>query len=689
MITSRGWWFLIVILSLLSVGLFDEQPWRVGRSAHGTLILFTLTLLVWFLGEWLLFVLRVRLVVPALRVRRELRDRCGPVDTLWVGRSYQVLVQLHLAHWGSLPCLKLRDYLPSVIEPGQGKTEIEEALTAEERLALNYNIRCPAAGLVRFQGVGIQLADFQGFFHHATFIPDVIEYRVLPPLADAEGRRPTVKRHNLLPSPGVHRHLRPGSGSELLDLRDYLPGDPPKTIAWKVSARRDRLITKEFESDVPVRCTLFLDTSHSVRIGQPGQNALSKLVEISGAVAQANAAGRDLTGICLFDEQAVARYTRPARGARSLVQLLNVLADAAGLAPATGQARVAALLPPAYALAQEVYPYLLRPELNQIPLWASRFWPIPTYSAEGSRLPWRLFCGAALLLASIPVAGMGLFLYLASGFLQLIAELLSMPESLLAVISVILAAGTAILYYQGVLFVCRALSLTFSPQKRRLARWRKRLAAILAERYHLAPGGVGILIEDDEQFSLCLQRFLAEHQVPYPLPLYDRRGRYLFASPRKVDILTRALLRAVGKGHDNELFVLLVDLLELVDQLEPLLRAVKVALARHHQVLLICPWPPGAPAPLLRGSAERGARSAEANREPSGASSSALRAPRSHVSTIVSQATVARLHRAYEELRRTFARLGVPVLCAERGDPVRLILDRLDRLRTLGLGDRR
>ena len=40
-----------------------------------------------------------------------------------------------------------------------------------------------------------------------------------------------------------------------------MPGDPPRTIAWKVSARRDRLITKEFESEVPVRCTLFLDTS--------------------------------------------------------------------------------------------------------------------------------------------------------------------------------------------------------------------------------------------------------------------------------------------------------------------------------------------------------------------------------------------------------------------------------------------
>src|SRR5207302_354096 len=66
--------------------------------------------------------------------------------------------------------------------------------------------------------------------------------------------------------PGMHRLYRPGSGSELLDLRDYQPGDPPRTIAWKVSARRDKLITKELEREVPVRCTLLLDTSRSVLV---------------------------------------------------------------------------------------------------------------------------------------------------------------------------------------------------------------------------------------------------------------------------------------------------------------------------------------------------------------------------------------------------------------------------------------
>src|SRR5262249_9147075 len=157
----------------------------------------------------------------------------------------------------------------------------------------------------------------------------------------------------------------------LLDLRDYLPGDPPKTIAWKVSARRDRLITKEFESEVPVRCTLFVDASNSVRVPSPpvgdgqtpgARNALDRLVEIAASVLQTNAGIRYLTGLCLFDEQGVT-IVRPSRTRVQVTQMLHLLADAAALTPSAGRADPEALLPLAYTFAQEVYPDLLRADL--------------------------------------------------------------------------------------------------------------------------------------------------------------------------------------------------------------------------------------------------------------------------------------------------------------------------------------
>jgi uncharacterized protein (DUF58 family) len=518
-----------------------------------------------------------------------------------------------------------------------------------------YRIYCPATGRIRFEGVRVQLADLQGFFYHVGFVNDARSYRVMPMLVDAEGRGPSRKRHNLLPPPGVHRLRRPGTGSELLDLRDYLPGDPPKMIAWKVSARRDRLITKEFESEVPVRCTLFVDTSNSVRLGPPGQNALSRQVDIAAAVAQATVAARDLVGLCVFDEDD-ASEVRPARTRQHLSAILNRLADAAGLAPAQGKAPVDDLVPAAYAYAEEVYPRLLRREINAFPFWLAWLKPRASSTIRHPTLADRLYRWLPVWLALYTVLAAGLLFLAANVYVDYALSGLFLVLSGLLMMAFLLARLGARLLF---------------PQRRRLQRWRKQLAALLSVRYGLAPGGLGLLLEDDDLFSLHLQRFLAEHHVPYSLPLFDRKGQYLFSSPAKVDVLARQLTRAVARSHDNELFVLLVDLLEIPEHLGPLFRAVKVALGRHHQVMVICPWPPGLPPPPRRaGPSLLGALQGGSDQPIA-------------LAELLRQATTLRFHEAFQRLRRSFARIGVPVLCAQDKDPAALIVERLDRLRTV------
>jgi hypothetical protein len=234
------------------------------------------------------------------------------------------------------------------------------------------------------------------------------------------------------------------------------------------------------------------------------------------------------------------------------------------------------------------------------------------------------------------------------------------------------------LYLPSVRFLCDGLPMLFSARRRRLARWRKRLAALLALRHRLGPAGLGTLLEDNERFSLELQRFLAEHHVPYQVPLYDTQGQYQFAAPSKVEHLARALLQAIGKGHDNELFILLVDLLELSDQLDPLLAAVRVALARHHQVVVICPWPAGVPLPPAQAATEPDLLGTLLSL-PGAAQPSSLAEVRPFVQRLLAQ----RLHSEFHRVRRAFARLGVPVTNAMSNEPVPLILERVERLRGL------
>src|SRR5262249_61079904 len=81
MITSRGWWFLIITLAVLALGVLG------GRLS---LTLLALTPLLWFAGEWFWFSLRMRVIARSLAGRRRLWGERGGVDTLWAGRRRPV-----------------------------------------------------------------------------------------------------------------------------------------------------------------------------------------------------------------------------------------------------------------------------------------------------------------------------------------------------------------------------------------------------------------------------------------------------------------------------------------------------------------------------------------------------------------------------------------------------------------------
>jgi uncharacterized protein (DUF58 family) len=648
MLTARAWWFLLTVFLLLILGIL---------GGFALLVLLSLTLWLWFGAEWLLFAVRAHRLGRRLVIEREVRDERGPVTTLWAGNTFEVHVKLRLPGFWSLAHVALADLVPFAVEYVEGETATEGALAPRRPLRFSYRVRCPAPGLARFEGGRVQLADLQGFFQYTGFVRGAVVLRVLPALVDDKGRAASAKRHNQLPPPGVHRLRRPGSGSELLDLRDYLPGDPPRTIAWKVSARRDRLITKEFESEVPIRCTLFVDTSNSVRVPSVGGTALTRLLDVSAGVLQASHAIRDLTGLCLFDEHGVTAV-RPDRTGPHLTQMLRMLADAAALAPGAARVDPAPLAELANAFAEQVYPEQMRPTVNALTFWFVRVAATPGYQRR--RRTFLQYLHAIREPMVFLIWQLPLFI-IAAFFLNFPVVSQLFPTPVQPLLPYVLLGTIALWMVLPALTSWAFLIDSIGGIRlRRRDRWRKRVAALLSVRYGLLPGGLAALLEDDDQFVLLVQRFLAEHQVPYSVPLYDDTGHYLFAAPEKIGVLSSALLRAVGKGHDNELFVLMVDLLELDDRLDPLLKAVRVAVSRHHQVILVCPWPPGLPPPGKEV-------------EP------ALRG-------VVRRATAARFHRAYQRVRRAFTRIGVAVVCAAGDEPVPLILDRLDRLRTVGRG---
>jgi len=678
LLTPRGWWFLFIVLIQVGLGALLSDRIGSGVAVVG------LTLLAWFLWEWAHFAYRLYFVAPTLTLHRELHDERKAVPILWAEGEFDVRVRVSLAGTGDLPYVALNDWVPADADLVSGSDEAVVALSAERPAILRYRLKCPLPGELRFEGVRVRIADRQGFFYHRTLIRDGLAYYVLPRLTGAEGHRRGSKKFNIFPPPGVHRLRRPGGGSELLDLRDYIPGDPPKMIAWKPSARKDKLFTKEFESEVPVRCTLFVDTSESTRLGTK-RKKITRLVNLAAGVAEATVADRDHAGLVVFDEHD-ARVMRPKRSRRHVIDMLHLLAEAAGRPTPFGPfADANALARLAYPLASEFYPELMHRKANTLP--PRMFWSPPSDYRRGwwvlmFALPFLVAFGAVIALwvgwairsrdlISLAAECISFFLNIADVFRVWRFGLpwpLEIPLRLLVV-----TAPTTLLAI--ILWLSHGLSGYFEPWRSQRLR-RKQLGLLFATLDGEPVGAESHYLHDDQMFARRAQRFLAEHHARYPVRLYDARGRYLFHGRPKLDVLVKALNYGVARGRDNELFVLLVDLIDLADDLDHLIRAVRVAVARHHQVMIILPWQDDVPDPPREPPDEDRIPLRKAERFAAGGYKA--------IADELSRDFIDHFHRAYFKIRREFGRLGVLVIRADSREPVQMVLDRLDRLRGVG-----
>jgi uncharacterized protein (DUF58 family) len=116
---------------------------------------------------------------------------------------------------------------------------------------------------------------------------------------------------------GLHRSPRKGFSVEFAEFRPYQPGDDLRYIDWKVVARADRWMIKQFEEETNTRAALVLDVSRSMDwTGSPERLTKLRYAEqVVAAIALLLIRQRDAVGLIRYDERM--RTVLPAR-ARSI-----------------------------------------------------------------------------------------------------------------------------------------------------------------------------------------------------------------------------------------------------------------------------------------------------------------------------------------------------------------------------------
>lgn len=147
--------------------------------------------------------------------------------------------------------------------------------------------------------------------------------RVYPNLR-AVRRYELLARRGRLEEVGLRQSRLLGRGTEYERLRDYLPDDDYRRIAWKATARRNQPVTVEYETERSQTLMLLLDTGRLMGTPIGSMEKLDYAVNAALMLAYVAIRRDDRVGLLAFADR-VGVYVPPNRGKRQFHLLLESL----------------------------------------------------------------------------------------------------------------------------------------------------------------------------------------------------------------------------------------------------------------------------------------------------------------------------------------------------------------------------
>jgi len=102
---------------------------------------------------------------------------------------------------------------------------------------------------------------------------------------------------------GAHKSPLSGFAVEFAGHREYVPGDDPKHIDWRVYYNRDKFFIKQYEMETNFVCHLVLDISASMRYGEGPQQKMHYASEMVATLGYSIVNQTDKVSLATFDDR--------------------------------------------------------------------------------------------------------------------------------------------------------------------------------------------------------------------------------------------------------------------------------------------------------------------------------------------------------------------------------------------------
>ncbi|HKV38165.1 MAG TPA: DUF58 domain-containing protein, partial [Blastocatellia bacterium] len=209
--------------------------------------------------------------------------------------------------------------------------KMELASPREARLSVNprrtrswsYELLPTARGDYLFGDTAVRFRSRLGLVWKQLAFSAAHTIKVYPDIEEAKKNELYAHRNRELAA-GRRRTRHRGQGREFESLRDFVIGDEVRHIAWAASAKRGKLITRQYTVERSQNILVMLDAGRlmTARIGK--LTKLDHAINATLSIAYVAAAGGDNAGLLVFSRRVVS-FLPPRRGRDQVNRIMEAL----------------------------------------------------------------------------------------------------------------------------------------------------------------------------------------------------------------------------------------------------------------------------------------------------------------------------------------------------------------------------
>lgn len=216
----------------------------------------------------------------------------------------------------------VKDEYPAAMELTSPR-EAQLTIPAGRSRTWRYGLLPTARGKYGFGDTVVRFRTRFGLLWRQLVFPTATDAKVYPDIREA--RKHEIYAHrNRRPEPGLRRMRVRGQGREFESLREFVLGDEIRHISWAATARRGKLITRQYTVERSQNIVVLLDTGRlmTARIGK--LTKLDHAINATLSIAYVAAAGGDNVGLVAFSRRVVS-YLPPRRGHDQINRMMEAL----------------------------------------------------------------------------------------------------------------------------------------------------------------------------------------------------------------------------------------------------------------------------------------------------------------------------------------------------------------------------